>query len=100
MDKVIIYDTTLRDGAQSEGVALSLEDKLRIARRLDEFGVDIIEGGFPASNPKDVAFFAQLREKPLKHARLAAFGPTCKKGVAACDDEGLADLLASGAAAH
>lgn len=98
MDKVLIYDTTLRDGAQSEGVALSLEDKLRIARRLDEFGVDIIEGGFPASNPKDVAFFAQLREKPLKHARLAAFGPTCKKGVAACDDEGLADLLASGAA--
>ena len=97
MDKVIVYDTTLRDGEQAEGVALSLEDKLRIARRLDAFGVDIVEGGFPASNPKDIAFFRELRERPLEHARLAAFGATCKKGVAADEDCGLADLLASGA---
>ena len=95
MSKIITYDTTLRDGEQSEGVTLSLEDKLRIARRLDEFGVDIIEGGFPASNPKDIAFFRELREHPLKHARIAAFGATCKRGVPASEDQGLADLLAS-----
>ena len=97
MKKIITYDTTLRDGEQSQGVTLSLEDKLRIARRLDEFGIDIIEGGFPASNPKDIAFFRELRERPLAHARLAAFGSTCRKGVAAADDAGLADLIASGA---
>lgn len=97
MPKIITYDTTLRDGEQSEGVTLSLEDKLRIARRLDEFGIDIVEGGFPASNPKDIAFFHELREHPLKHARIAAFGSTCKKDVAAQDDPGLADLIESGA---
>ena len=97
MGKIITYDTTLRDGEQAEGVTLSLEDKLRIARRLDEFGVDIIEGGFPASNPKDIAFFHELREQPLAHARLAAFGTTCKKDVAAADDAGLKALVESGA---
>ena len=95
MTKIVTYDTTLRDGVQSEGIALSLEDKLRIARRLDEFGIDIIEGGFPASNPKDLAFFRELAENPLKHARVAAFGATCKKGVEPADDCGLADLLES-----
>ena len=97
MAKIITYDTTLRDGEQCEGVTLSLEDKLRIARRLDQFGIDIIEGGFPASNPKDIAFFRELREHPLAHARVAAFGSTCKKGVAAEGDPGLRDLLDSGA---
>ena len=97
MTKILTYDTTLRDGEQAQGVTLSLEDKLRIARRLDEFGVDIIEGGFPASNPKDIEFFRELREHPLKHARLAAFGSTCRKGVEAAEDAGLADLTASGA---
>ena len=97
MEKIVTYDTTLRDGEQAQGVTLSLEDKLRIARRLDEFGIDIIEGGYPASNPKDAAFFAELREHPLGHARLAAFGSTCRKGVAAADDAGLAGLVASGA---
>ncbi len=97
MTKIITYDSTLRDGEQSEGVSLSLEDKLRIAWRLDEFGIDIIEGGFPGSNPKDIAFFRELREHPLKHARIAAFGSTCKKGVLAADDPGLVSLIDSGA---
>ena len=97
MTKIVTYDTTLRDGEQAQGVTLSLEDKLRIARRLDSFGVDVVEGGFPGSNPKDIAFFRELRENPLKHARLAAFGSTCRKGTSACDDAGLADIVASGA---
>lgn len=97
MTKIVTYDTTLRDGEQSQGVTLSLEDKLHIARRLDEFGIDVIEGGFPASNPKDVELFRELLEHPLQHARLAAFGSTCKKDVAAADDAGLRNLVASGA---
>lgn len=97
MTRVFTYDSTLRDGEQCEGVSLSLEDKLRIVSRLDDFGIDYIEGGFPASNPKDIAFFDQVRALPLKHAEIVAFGSTCKKGVAACDDKGLADLLACGA---
>lgn len=99
MERVFTYDTTLRDGGQCEGINFSLEDKLLVARRLDAFGIDYIEGGFPASNPKDIAFFEELRREPLAHARLAAFGNTCKKGVAACEDAGLADLVASGATA-
>ena len=95
--RITTYDTTLRDGGQCEGVNLSLEDKLAVVRRLDEFGIDIIEGGFPASNPKDVAFFRDVAAMGLKHARIAAFGSTCKKGVAAADDAGLADLIACGA---
>lgn len=95
--KIYTYDSTLRDGGQSEGIALSLEDKLRIVERLDAFGIDIIEGGFPASNPKDIAFFERVRALPLKHARIAAFGSTCKKGVAAAADPELANLVASGA---
>ena len=66
-------------------------------RRLDEFGIDYIEGGFPASNPKDVAFFREVAVMDLKHAQIAAFGSTCKKGVAAAEDPGLADLIACGA---
>lgn len=97
MEKTQTYDCTLRDGEQAEGISLSLEDKLRIARRLDEFGIDIIEGGFPASNPKDIAFFQELREHPLAHGKLAAFGSTCRKDVAPEDDPGLKDLLDSGA---
>ena len=96
-NRILTYDSTLRDGEQCEGITLSLEDKLRIVERLDAFGVDFIEGGFPASNPKDIAFFQRVQEMPLKHARIAAFGSTCKKDVAAEDDRGLADLVASGA---
>ena len=97
MDRILTYDSTLRDGEQCEGITLSLEDKLRIVERLDAFGIDFIEGGFPASNPKDIAFFQRVQAMPLRHARIAAFGSTCKKGVAAEEDQGLADLVASGA---
>lgn len=95
--RIFTYDTTLRDGEQAEGISLSLADKLAMVRRLDAFGIDIIEGGFPASNPKDVAFFREVAAMDLRHARVAAFGSTCRKGVAAEADGGLADLLASGA---
>lgn len=92
---IFTYDSTLRDGEQAEGVSLSLEDKLLIVKCLDDFGIDFIEGGFPASNPKDIAFFKTVSEMDLKHSRIAAFGSTCKKGVNACDDQGLIDLIES-----
>jgi 2-isopropylmalate synthase len=95
--KVYLYDTTLRDGTQGEGVSLSVEDKVKIARRLDQFGIDFIEGGWPGSNPKDMAFFERMKELPLSHAKVAAFGSTCRPGVDAADDENLRALLASGA---
>ncbi len=95
--KVYTYDATLRDGEQCEGITLSLDDKLRIVERLDAFGIDIIEGGFPSSNPKDIAFFERVMSMPLKHARIAAFGSTCHKDTPADKDSGLANLLASGA---
>ena len=74
--KIAIYDTTLRDGTQREGLSLSLGDKLKIARRLDAFGVDYIEGGWPGSNPKDAEFFDAVRSEDFSHARVAAFGST------------------------
>jgi 2-isopropylmalate synthase len=78
---VEIYDTTLRDGSQGEGINLSVNDKLRIAERLDQFGVHFIEGGWPGSNPKDIEFFAEARRRKFRKARLAAFGSTRRKGV-------------------
>ncbi len=85
--RISLYDTTLRDGTQGEGVSLSCDDKLRIARRLDEFGMDYIEGGWPGSNPKDMEFFERAQtELNLKHARVAAFGSTCRPGVEPADD--------------
>ena len=71
-----LYDTTLRDGTQREGLSVSIEDKLRIARRLDQLGVPFIEGGWPGANPKDVQFFWQLQEYPLKQAEIVAFCST------------------------
>ncbi|MFM7751632.1 MAG: citramalate synthase, partial [Opitutaceae bacterium] len=68
---VKIYDTTLRDGTQGEGISFSVTDKLLIAERLDQFGVDYIEGGFPGSNPRDITFFQEARKLKLRHARLA-----------------------------
>src|SRR5258707_6578813 len=74
--RIVIYDTTLRDGAQGPAVSFSAADKVRIARALDGLGFDYVEGGFPGSNPKDEELFASLRKHPLKRARLAAFGAT------------------------
>jgi 2-isopropylmalate synthase len=91
--RVSIYDTTLRDGTQGEGVAFSVEDKLAIARRLDELGVDYIEGGWPGSNVKDAEFFARARTLGLNHARLAAFGSTCHPRHRVDEDPNLAALL-------
>ena len=80
--EVEIYDTTLRDGSQGQGVSFSVADKLRIAERLDAFGVHYIEGGWPGSNPKDIEFFEQAKRLTFKRARLAAFGSTRRKDVA------------------
>ncbi len=93
-----VYDTTLRDGAQQEGLNLSVADKLTIARHIDGFGVGFIEGGWPGSNPKDTEFFRRAtQELDLRHARLAAFGSTRRAGVAAGDDPLVAALRDSGA---
>ena len=93
---VKIYDTTLRDGTQGEGISFSVTDKLLIAERLDQFGVDYIEGGFPGSNPRDITFFQEARKLKLRHARLAAFGSTRRAGVKAAEDLQLRTLLDSG----
>ncbi len=79
--QVFIYDTTLRDGTQGEHINFSAEEKLRIARRLDEMGFHYIEGGWPGSNPKDARFFEMAKEISFRHARLTAFGSTCKPGL-------------------
>jgi len=90
---VEIYDTTLRDGSQGEGINFSVADKLRIAERIDAFGIHFIEGGWPGSNPKDIEFFAEAKRKKLKHARLAAFGSTRRKGVPVEKDDQVRLLL-------
>ena len=91
-----LYDTTLRDGTQGEGVSLSCEDKLRISRRLDAFGVGYIEGGWPGSNPKDMEFFERAQQElTLKNARIAAFGSTCKADVDPADDPQIQLLIAA-----
>lgn len=93
-----VYDTTMRDGAQQEGLNLSVQDKLTIAQHLDDLGVGYIEGGWPGSNPKDTEFFAlAAKELDLEHATLAAFGATRRAGVAAADDPLVAALRDSGA---
>ena len=96
---VTLYDTTLRDGTQREGLSLSVEDKLRIAMRLDDLGIDYIEGGFPGSNPKDIEFFERVRNVSFSHAVVSAFGSTCRKDTAAADDLGLQALLDTGCSA-
>src|SRR5437660_5773888 len=94
--EVEIYDTTLRDGSQGEGINFSVMDKLRIAEKLDAFGVHYIEGGWPGSNPKDIEFFAEAKRKKFKKARLAAFGATRRKGVSVESDEQVRLLLEAG----
>ncbi|GAB4288827.1 MAG: citramalate synthase [Coriobacteriia bacterium] len=93
---VTLYDTTLRDGTQREGLSLSVEDKLRVAMRLDDLGVHYIEGGFPGSNPKDIEFFERARTLRLANATITAFGATRRKDVSAEEDEGLRALLDTG----
>ena len=92
MKRVQVYDTTLRDGCQGEEVALTVDAKLAIAERLDAFGVDYIEGGYPGSNPRDEAFFAPALALGLKNAKIAAFGSTRRANVAPAKDANL-DLL-------
>ena len=93
MKKILIYDTTLRDGSQGENISFSLEDKLHIVRKLDDLGLDYIEGGWPGSNSKDVAFFLRAQELKLKHARLAAFGSTRHPRHSAAHDPNLQALI-------
>ena len=91
--KTFLYDTTLRDGTQSEGISLSVNDKLKIAQRLDEFGFDYIEGGWPGSNPKDAAFFKRVRKLDFEHAKVTAFGATRRKNTRPEEDANLQALL-------
>ena len=92
---VLVYDTTLRDGEQGEFINYSIEDKVRIAERLDAFGVDYIEGGWPGSNPKALQFFERMKGHAFRHSKLAAFGSTRRKDIAASDDSQLITLLDS-----
>jgi 2-isopropylmalate synthase len=92
-----IYDTTLRDGTQGEGVSFSMEDKVRLASRLDAFGIHYIEGGWPGSNPKDLRFFRRMQDVALKHAKLAAFSMTRRAGGGAENDPNMQAIVDSGA---
>lgn len=94
---VRIYDTTLRDGSQREGISLTVQDKLRIARRLDAFGISFIEGGWPGSNPKDAEFFASAQDQEWRNALIAAFGSTRRSKVTASEDPSTLALIESGA---
>lgn len=94
--KITIYDTTLRDGAQGEGISLSLEDKLKIAAKIDSLGVDYIEGGWPGSNPKDMEFFERIKTVPLQYSKISAFGSTRKANIEPEEDKNLQAIIASG----
>ncbi len=93
MNNMLLYDTTLRDGTQREGISLSVDDKLKIARRLDRFGIHYIEGGWPGSNPKDAAFFEKVKNLQLQQAKIAAFGFTLRKGERLESDTNIQMLL-------
>jgi 2-isopropylmalate synthase len=93
MTRIWTYDTTLRDGTQGEGVNFSLDDKLAVTRKLDELGIDYIEGGYPLSNPKDFEYFQRVAEMPLRHARVVAFGMTRRRDVRPEDDPGMQALV-------
>jgi len=92
-EKILIFDTTLRDGTQRQGLSLSVIDKLRITELLDAFGVSYIEGGWPGSNPKDAAYFQEARKLKLKNAKITAFGSTCRVGAKANEDPNLKALV-------
>ena len=91
-----LLDTTLRDGAQAEGISFSVQDKLAIVETLDDLGIPLIEAGTPGSNPKDLAFFKAVAEKPLKQGQIAAFGATCRPKLAPADDANIQSLLQAG----
>lgn len=93
--RVLLYDTLLRDGSQMEGIAFSLEDKVAIARRLDEIGVHYIEGGFPGSNEKDRLFFQEIKKTPLRHAQVVAFGGTRRAGLQTEDDPNIQAIVSA-----
>ena len=95
MDRVTVYDTTLRDGMQGEGMSLSVDEKVRVAHALDELGVHLIEAGFPASNPKEEALFELLEGETFTTAEIAAFGMTRRRDCAAEDDPALRLLAGS-----
>ncbi|HRU05130.1 MAG TPA: citramalate synthase, partial [Candidatus Brocadiia bacterium] len=97
MPSLVVYDSTLRDGAQMENVAFSLEDKLNIAERLDRIGIHYIEGGYATSNPKDMGFFKEIKGRRLRRAKIAAFGNTRRAKNKAEDDPSLLAILAAGA---
>ncbi len=96
-NSIKIYDTTLRDGSQAEDIAFSLEDKVRIAQKLDELGIHYIEGGWPGSNPKDLQFFQEVKSIPLSQTKVAAFGSTCRAGTSPKNDPNLQALIEAGA---
>ncbi len=96
MKKILIYDTTLRDGAQAEGITYSVEDKIRILQKIDQIGIDFVEGGWPGSNPKDLDFFKKASKIPLKNSRLVSFGSTRKAGVDIKQDKNITSLLDAG----
>ncbi len=96
MRRIEIYDTTLRDGSQGEGVNFSLQDKLLLSERLDSLGFDYIEGGYPLSNDKDAQYFQRVGGLNLAHARVCAFGMTRRKGITADQDPGMKALVDSG----
>ena len=97
MTNPYLYDTTLRDGAQQEGISLSVGDKLRITQKLDDLGVSFIEGGWPGSNPKEVEYFNQVKSLSLRKATVTAFGSTRRPGIQADNDQNLKALLDSNA---
>ncbi|MGD9002327.1 MAG: citramalate synthase, partial [Anaerolineae bacterium] len=90
---VLLYDTTLRDGTQGEGISLSVDDKLKITRLLDRLGLHYVEGGWPGSNPKDGAYFRRVRDLELEQIRVAAFGSTCRVGSTPGQDANIQALL-------
>ncbi|MEW6374793.1 MAG: citramalate synthase [Thermodesulfobacteriota bacterium] len=92
-DSIKIYDTTLRDGSQAEDITFSVEDKVRIAQKLDELGIHYIEGGWPGSNPRDLQFFKEIKSVPLSQVKMVAFGSTCRAGISSQNDPNIRALI-------
>ena len=93
MPKVALFDSSLRDGAQAEGITFSVEDKIKILESLDDLGIDYVEAGNPTSNPKDLEFFERVRQMNLRHAKIVAFGSTCHKKCAPEQDVYVLSLI-------